>query len=98
MKRKYKEQVEKIILYLNKDQLGRMGHIEMQKARRERTHPKHSTHHVKSLHGRPRVGMQLDRGHVKFPKDTGRESIKRKGHLEVQKKKTIHKKRRGFGR
>ena len=59
----------------------------MQKARGKRTHPKHPAHHAKSLHGRPRVRMQLGWGHIKFPKDSSRKSIKGKGHMEYIKKK-----------
>jgi len=65
----------------------------MQKAGRKRTHPKRPTHHAKSLHGRPRVSVQLGRSHIKCPKDTDRERIKRKGHMEVRKKIAIHEKK-----
>ena len=80
------------------NQLSRMGGIEMQKARRERAHPKRSAHHVKSLHGRPRIRVQLSQSHVKCLKDTGHERIKGKGHMEVRKKAAVHEKEGGFGR
>jgi len=83
---------------MSADQLRWVGGVEMEETSWEWTHLERSAYHAKGLHGRPRVRMQLNRLHVECLKDTDRERVKRKRHVQVRKQTAKHEEEGGFGR
>jgi len=65
------------------NQLEWVRGIKMKKTGWKGTHHKRPTYHVKSLHGRPCIRVQLTWCYVKRLKDAHRELVERKRHVQV---------------
>ena len=82
---------------MSANRVGRVRSIEVQEARRGRTHTKHLTYHTKGLHGHSHIRVQLTWRHVDRLKDAHHECVKRKRHMQVRKKTIKHEEEREFG-